>query len=282
MSYNAQYRKAGTSAWSTAMSSGTSKSISGLMLGTNYEFQVQSVCSSTSSAYSGTANFMTTGGTTSSAVPQFNKIVVVIGENTNASAGFGSADAPQINSLASSGLKFSEAYALSHPSQPNYIQLYSGSNQGITNDNLVTTKFSTPNLGKELINAGKTYATYSENLPSVGYDGGYATGGYVRKHNAAANWMGTGTNQIPTTTNQPFTAFPTNFNNLPNVSFVVPNLCNDGHDVCAPYNNRTKQFDYWVQTHMDAFKQWAIANNSLLIVTNDKNNFTSANKISIR
>jgi hypothetical protein len=91
--------------------------------------------------------------------------------------------------------------------------------------------------------------------------------------------MGTGTNQIPATTNQPFTAFPTDYNNLPSVSFVVPDLCNDGHDICPPLNNSVRQYDSWVQTNLDAYKNWAVNNNSLLIVTYDEDEFTSTNKI---
>jgi phosphatidylinositol-3-phosphatase len=214
----------------------------------------------------------------SNIVPKFSHIVVVIGENTNASNVFGNLNAPYINALAAQGAKFSNSFGVFHPSQPNYLALYSGGNQGITNDNLITTKFSTANLGRELIDAGKTFITYSEDLPSVGFDG-KTSGKYARKHNPAANWMGTGTNKVPVNTNQPFTAFPTNFNNLPSVSFVVPNLCNDGHDSCAPLNNGTKQYDTWIKNNLDAYKKWCILNNSLLIVTYDEDDFTTVNKI---
>lgn len=211
-----------------------------------------------------------------SPVPHFNKIVVVIGENTNASAVFGSPDAPYINGLA--GAKFTNSYALSHPSQPNYLQLFSGANQNITGDGLPGYQFTTVNLAAELIKSGKTFTIYSEGLPSVGYNG-EASGDYARKHNPLANWMGTAANQVNANTNQPFTAWPTNFNNLPTVSFVVPNQCNDGHNVCGPYNNRTKQYDAWIQNNLDSYRQWCINNNSLLIVTYDEDDFTSTNKI---
>jgi acid phosphatase len=216
--------------------------------------------------------------TSFSQVPAFSHIVIVMGENTASTAVFGSSSAPYINALATQGAKFTNSFALSHPSQPNYLQFYSGSNQGITTDNANATKFTTANLGSELLTAGKTYITYSDGLPSVGYDG-TTSGTYVRKHNPAANWMGTGTNQIPTTTNQPFTAFPTDFNNLPSVSFVVPDMCHDGHDSCAPISNTVLQYDTWVSQNLDAYKQWCINNNSLLIVTYDEDDFTPTNKI---
>ena len=214
----------------------------------------------------------------SQTVPQFSHIVVVIGENTASGNVYGNANAPYINALAAAGAKFTNSFAITHPSQPNYIDLFSGNNQGVVNDNLVVTKFTTANLGAELIQAGKTYITYSDALPSVGFDGA-ASAKYVRKHNPAANWMGSGVNQIPTTTNQPFTAFPADFNTLPSVSFVVPDLCNDGHDVCPPISNSVKQYDTWVQQNLDAYKQWCINNNSLLIVTYDEDDNTAVNKI---
>ncbi len=211
-------------------------------------------------------------------VPVFSHIVVVIGENTAAGSVFGNGNAPYINSLATAGAKFTSSYGITHPSQPNYLDLYSGSNQGIINDNLIATKFTSANLGAELINASKTYTTYSDGLPSVGYDGATSVK-YVRKHNPAANWMGTGVNQIPITTNQPFTAFPTNYDNLPSVCLVVPDLCHDGHDVCAPLSNSVKQYDTWVQQNLDTYKQWCINNNSLLIVTYDEDDNSASNKV---
>ncbi|MEO7444609.1 MAG: alkaline phosphatase family protein, partial [Ferruginibacter sp.] len=265
-----------TTSGSTA-SSITSINISGLTAATVYTAYVRSNCGTSYSSYIAGSTFTTTN-TVSNLVPAFSHIVVVIGENTSANSVFGNSSAPYINALANAGAKFTNSFALTHPSQPNYLLLYSGSNQGIIDNNYITTKFTTNNLGGELINAGKSYTTYSDGLPSVGYDGSSYLK-YVRKHNPAANWMGTGTNQISTTTNQPFTAFPSDFNTLPAVAFVVPDLCHDGHDVCAPLNNSVLQFDSWVQSNLDAYKQWCINNNSLLIVTYDEDDNNSSNKI---
>jgi hypothetical protein len=58
-SYNIQYRVVGTTSWTSTTSSSTSKAISGLTASSNYEWQVQTVCSSGSSAYTSSANFTT-------------------------------------------------------------------------------------------------------------------------------------------------------------------------------------------------------------------------------
>lgn len=58
-SYNVRYRKTGTSSWSTTSATGTSVSVSGLSASTQYEFQVASVCSGGTSAFSASATFTT-------------------------------------------------------------------------------------------------------------------------------------------------------------------------------------------------------------------------------
>ena len=60
VSYNIQYRQVGTSTWSTTTSGTNSVAISGLTPGTNYEFQVQTVCAgAVTSAYSTSGDFTT-------------------------------------------------------------------------------------------------------------------------------------------------------------------------------------------------------------------------------
>src|SRR5205085_3164154 len=91
------------------------------------------------------------------------------------------------------------------------------------------TPFTTANLGAELLNAGFSFAGYSEDLPYTGYTGA-TYNAYARKHSPWVNWQGTGNNRIPANDNLPFTNFPADFNQLPAVSFVIPNLNDDMHD----------------------------------------------------
>ena len=204
-------------------------------------------------------------------------IVILIEENHSYSSIYGSSSAPNINALAAlpNAAVFSNCHAITHPSQPNYLQLYSGSNQGLTTDNPPasgTYPYTTPNMGAELIGAGKTFITYSEDMPSVGFDG-VSSGYYVRKHNPCVDWVSTGTigtNQYGPSVNQPLTAFPaaTNYASLPTVSYVVPNDLDDMHDGIDPATIITG--DTWMFTHLDTLRQWAMANNTLYIVTFDE------------
>jgi hypothetical protein len=214
------------------------------------------------------------------ALPRPDHIVIVILENHSYSQLIGSPAAYFINSLANDTLSalFTDSHGITHPSQPNYLILYSGSAQGVINDQVPSDNpFTSANLGRQLIDAGKTFITYSEDLPEVGYNG-TTSGYYARKHNPLANWMGTGTNQVSATTNQPLTAFPSgDFTLLPTVSYVVPNLNNDMHNGSDPA--RITTCDEWISNNLGGYIQWAKANNSLFILTFDEDDRSSGNHI---
>jgi phosphatidylinositol-3-phosphatase len=205
-------------------------------------------------------------------VPRPDRVVVVIEENHSYGEIIGNPSAPYINDLAQQGALFTQSFAIGHPSEPNYLELFSGSNQGVTNDNCPFS-FSTANLGAELIIGGLTFGGFSEDLPSVGYTG-CTSGNYARKHNPWVNFN-TGSNAVPPADNMPFAgSWPSaNFANLPAVSIVVPNLINDMHD------GSIAQGDSWLQNHIDSYVQWAQAHNSLLILTFDEDDGSASNQI---
>ncbi|MFE0462178.1 alkaline phosphatase family protein, partial [Kitasatospora sp. NPDC058965] len=200
-------------------------------------------------------------------VPRPDHVVVVIFENTSESSIIGNSQAPYFNQLATSGANFTDAHAIEHPSEPNYLDLFSGSNQGVTDDSCPHT-FGTDNEAAQLIAKGLTFTGYSEDLPSAGSTV-CTSGNYARKHNPWVNFS-----NVPAADNQPFSAFPTDFTQLPTVSWVVPNLCDDIHN-CSIATG-----DTWLKTHLDAYVQWAKTHNSLLVTTFDEDDSTtSANQI---
>lgn len=199
-------------------------------------------------------------------IPRPAHVVVVVEENKSYSRIIGSAATPYINSLSQQGALFTASFAIGHPSEPNYLALFSGSTQGVTDDSCPHT-FNAPNLGGELLGAGFTFAGYSEDLPSVGFTG-CGSGGYARKHNPWVNFP-----DVPPVANQPFTSWPSDFNALPAVAFVVPNLDNDMHD------GSVSQGDVWLREHLDAYATWAQTNNSLLILTWDEDDRSQNNRV---
>lgn len=228
-------------------------------------------------------------------VPHYDHIVLVIDENKNDTQIRGSALAPYINTVLLPGsADLTRFVAEQHPSQPNYLQLFSGSDQGVKQDGLPGTPaepgtlaapppFHTPNLGREILSAGRTFAAFSESLPSVGstaeaFSNDAGLNEYVRKHNPAVEWQddaatnASNPNALPSSVNRAFADFPTTdagFAGLPSFSFVVPNEQNDMHD------GSITQGDTWLQTHIEPYRQWALTHNSLLIFTFDESD-TSA------
>ena len=69
VSYNVKYKPAASSTWTTLATSSTTLLVSGLSSSTAYEFQVQSVCASGTSAYSSSATFTTSGATSGCSIP---------------------------------------------------------------------------------------------------------------------------------------------------------------------------------------------------------------------
>jgi hypothetical protein len=213
----------------------------------------------------------------STAAPEHTVMVVL--ENRAYEHIVGNADAPFINSLiANSHTKtLTNSYALTRPSQPNYLQLFSGSDQGVNHNNVpANVPFTTPNIGASLIASGKTFVGYAETLPSVGYTGEYASNNsYARKHNPWVNWQDAPVNGLPQAVNRPFSDFPTDYNQLPTFSMVIPNQNNDMHD------GSIRQGDDWVRDHLGPYINWCLTHNSLFILTfdEDSNNGLNNNHI---
>jgi phosphatidylinositol-3-phosphatase len=214
-------------------------------------------------------------GDNSFSLPRPDHIVLVIEENHAYSQIINSPDAPYINRLAAQGALFTQSFGITHPSQPNYLALFSGSTQGIT-DNSCPHTFTTPNLGQALQAAGLTFVGYSEDSPSIGSII-CSEGHYARKHNPWVNWQDSAANGLPTTTNLPMTNFPTEYNTLSTVSIVVPNQMNDMHS--GKDSEMIRAGDRWLRDRLDAYVQWAQQHNSLLIVTWDEDNGKENNRI---
>lgn len=201
-------------------------------------------------------------------IPLPDHVVIVMEENHGYNQIIGSQSAPYINSLASQGALFTNSYAIEHPSQPNYLDLFSGSNQGVTNDSCPHS-FTVDNEGNQLITAGFSFAGYSEDLPKKGSEVcTYAA--YARKH---APW--TNFTDLPARTNLPFTKFAKDFNNvaLPAMAWVIPNLDDDMHD------GTVAQGDQWLQDNISSYESWAQSHNSLLVVTWDEDDSHEGNHI---
>ena len=176
-------------------------------------------------------------------VPQSSHVVVVVEENHGYSSVVGSSSMPYFNSLASQNVLFTQYYANTHPSIGNYLMMTTG--QIITNSDGYTGTVTADNIVRHMLTAGKTWKSYAESLPSVGYTGG-DTGLYVRHHNPFTYFSDVVNSSTEKLNLVPFTQFASDLSNnqLPDFSFVVPNLNDDAH------NGTLTQADNWLKTNI--------------------------------
>jgi phosphatidylinositol-3-phosphatase len=202
------------------------------------------------------------------ALPQPSHVVIVVEENRSEGNIIGGRSAPFINALASSGANMAQSFAEAHPSEPNYLALFAGSTLGVTKDSCPVDGGATPNLASELLAAGYTFVGYAEGLPAAGSTV-CSAGKYARKHVPWANFS-----NVPPASSLPFSAFPMgNYASLPTVSFVIPNNDDNMHD------GSIAQGDAWLSRELSGYANWAVANNSLLIVTWDEDDGGPRNQI---
>jgi phospholipase C len=167
----------------------------------------------------------------STPVPAFKHVWLLVMENKSYSQIVGASKAQYLNALiAESGL--AKAYqAVTHPSQPNYLALFSGSVQGVKDDH--PHDISAPSIADQLEAAGLAWRVYAENVPggcsvktkaSGGPDG---PGTYARKHEPAISFTAISGDAGRCANIQPFSEFDPA---AANFTFIAPNLCHDMHD----------------------------------------------------
>jgi len=206
---------------------------------------------------------------------RFGHVFLVVEENANFSDVIANPALPYLNDLANQYGLAANYFANAHPSIPNYFELTTG--QILTLIDASTPSdfpVSSENVVRDLLAAGKSWKSYAEDLPSVGYTGG-DTGRYAVRHNPLAYFTDVQSDNKQAQNLVPFSQFATDRSaaNLPDYSFIVPNLCNDAHD-CS-----LGTADTWLKTNIDPLVQSAqFQKDGLLIIVFDEANtldFTS-------
>jgi len=200
---------------------------------------------------------------------RFGHVFVVVEENANYSDVIANPAMPYLNGLANQYGLATNYFANGHPSIPNYFELATG--QVLTLIDASTPRtfpVSTDNVVRELLAAGKTWKSYAEDLPSIGYTGA-DTGLYAVRHNPLAYLTDVQNNTQQVQNLVPFSQLAADLNtaNLPEYSFIVPNLCNDAHN--CPLGTA----DTWLKTNIDpVIKSPQFQKDGLLIVVFDEAN----------
>lgn len=187
--------------------------------------------------------------------PHGSHVTIVLMENKDYDLVVGSPHAPYFNkTLVPQGVLLRNSHAVSHPSEPNYLALFSGSTQGIHGDPCPV-YFSTANLASELIADGKTFAGYSESMPRDGYKGCYH-GLYDRNHNPWVEFK-----NVPASDNLVYHGFRSK---VASFVWITPNLCHDTH------NCTVKVGDAWLSKNLPPIIAWDKMHDGLLILTWDE------------
>lgn len=204
-------------------------------------------------------------------LPKFGHVAIVLGENQAYQTSYNSTNMPYLTSLANSyglGINY---YSDTHPSIGNYLNLATG--YILTDDDGQTPQsfpVSKNNIALEVQQAGGTWKDYVESLPAIKGCSGLNSGAYYVRHDPLEYMT---TINTETSNYVCFSQFAKDLANkaLPNLSWIVPNGCDDAHD-CS-----IGTFDTWLKTEIAplvASSYFQPGGDGLLIIVFDENNDT--------
>jgi len=202
----------------------------------------------------------------------FERIVVINLENTDYTDAMA---VPYLRKLASEGVLLTNYYAISHPSQPNYITQVYGSLNGIQDDNVHDIE------GKSLVDlleAKKiSWKTYQESYPGNCFVGPMtADHRYQRKHNPFLMMNSVhGTELCKKVVDEKQLDIDIKANQVPQLVYYTPDMNNDGHDTDVAYAAD------WLESFLTPRRNVpAFADGTLFFVTFDEQeDYSGDNKV---
>lgn len=200
----------------------------------------------------------------------FDRVVYVVFENENYVAAI---KGPFFTKLAQNGATFKAFTAVTHPSQGNYIAMTSGAQNGVTGDSQYNVDVK--HIADLLEARGLTWKVYAENYPGNCFLG-MKNGTYRRKHNPFISYVNIQKDKkrCANIVNASQLDKDIAANQLPNYSFYVPDMKNDGHDTNVAYA------DNWYNKRFSPFlTNPNFINDTLLISTYDENGGAIGNQI---
>ena len=171
------------------------------------------------------------GAAASGGQPAFGHVYLIVFENHGFDAVVNGSQMPYLKGLIKRGALATAYAAITHPSQPNYIALFSGDLHAITDDG--NHNIDAPNLADQLDAHGRTWAVTAENVPEGCFPGATADGGpdgpgtYARKHEPAISFVSISRRPDRCARIQNLSSFDPG---AADFQLIVPNLCHDAHD----------------------------------------------------
>ncbi len=212
-------------------------------------------------------------------IPRYQHIFLIVMENHGYDDIIGSKQAPRLNALASRYGLATNYWAVTHPSEPNYVALLGGSVFGVADDNSYTQNaVNAPYLGSQLEDARLTWKSYQQSLPSPGYTGETAYSAdnvYASKHNPFMNFLAyypAAQRAAALANNVPATRLTADLASgaVPNFSFITPGLCTDMHGdpTCGDEDHLMSAGDTYVGALVSQImgaSMWPQGNNAIII-----------------
>ena len=181
-------------------------------------------------------------------------VITIVLENHDYAEVVGSPNAPYINSLIKQYGSASNYFdSGSHPSEPNYLYLISGSTQGDPNDVLPTAKgfpVAGDNLGNQLQTAGVKWRAYQESMGTPCKLTN--SGNYAPKHNPFVYFSDIQkSSALCAAVDVDYSSFAADLAaGTYQYMWITPNLLDDGHNPTTDPVTGLKGSDAWLQTEL--------------------------------
>ena len=228
-----------------------------------------------------------------------DRVFIIVLENHSEHSVIGDPNAPFITSLAQTYGEATNYFGVTHPSEPNYVAMISGSNWWINNDNPAN-RFDHTNLIDELDAAHMSWGAYMEALPPDPLADFWPSSSaplYASKHNPFALFTDIRNDPARVANIKPYTSLAGDLSgpNPPRLAYIVPDQCNDMHggvftavadhpETPCPFGRTNDDpNDAQLKRNADAFVQGAVSTimssrawtpHSAIFIVSDEGDFT--------
>jgi hypothetical protein len=219
----------------------------------------------------------------------FQHVWIVMMENTGYDSLIGNQNAPWINQAAATYGFATSSYGVTHPSQPNYIAITSGSTNGVPDDNDITV--DVPNIVDQLEAHGKTWRDYQQSLslctgPTPKLNSSCGDALYERKHNPFVSYLDVQNSPARMANVVDLSQLDADLasGNVADYNFIAPDQCHDMHGHGTPDACNYGNVQGLISTG-DSFLQDLVGKitsapswngNSVIVVTWDESDYTGS------
>ncbi|KUJ20782.1 acid phosphatase [Mollisia scopiformis] len=171
----------------------------------------------TTDVYAAQATVLTLSPVSNVKGKAFDRYVSIWLENTDYAD---AAADPTMEALAKMGIKLTGSYAVTHPSEPNYMAAFAGDYWGVNGDSFLAVPSNVSTVADLLDDKGISWGLYQEGMPYSGYQG------------PAIVYKSIANTPDKAAKVKNFTMFYEDLKDdkLPQWMFITPNMTNDGHD----------------------------------------------------